>query len=107
MITLFRAVSQQEKEDYDAHPAFRTARNTLEGKQFFKTRIAVTSFVASAEEQNYDPAYAHLMIVTVDDDRFDVVQRTRKLDNYDAVHIEEDDLSAFNNCVTFVKQEVL
>jgi len=43
----------------------------------------------------------------VDDDRFDAAQRTRKLDGYDAVHIEEDDLPAFNNCVTFVKQEVL
>jgi hypothetical protein len=107
MITLFRAVSRQEKEDYDTHLIFRTGRNTLEAKQFFKTRIAVTSFVDSAMEQNYDPAYAYLLTVTVDDDQFDTTQRTQKLDGYEAVHIEEDDLPAFNNCVIFVKQEVL
>jgi len=107
MITLFRAVSQPEKEDYDALLAFRTGRNTLEAKQFFKTRAAVTSFAGDAVEQNYDPPYTHLMIVTADDDQFDIIQRTRKLDGYDAVHIEEDDLPAFNNCVIFVKQEVL
>ncbi len=107
MITLFRAISQQEKEDYDTHLVFRTGRNTLEAKQFFKTRTAVTSFAGDAVQQSYDPAYAYLMIVTVDDDQFDTTQRTRKLDGYDAVHIEEDDLPAFNNCVIFVKQEVL
>ncbi|MFI5138685.1 MAG: hypothetical protein ACHQIM_12735 [Sphingobacteriales bacterium] len=107
MITLFRAVSQQEKEDYDTHLAFRTGRNTLEAKQFFKTRMAVTSFIDSSMEQNYDPACAHLMIVTVDDDHFDIIQRTTKLDGYDAVHIDEDDLPDFNKCVIFVKQEVL
>ena len=107
MITLFRAVSQQEKENFDIHRVFLTGRNTLEAKQFFKTRVAVTSFASSAMEQKYDPAYAHLMIVTVDDDSFDITIRTRKLDGYDAVHVDEDDLPAFNNCVIFVNQEVL
>ena len=107
MITLFRAVSQQEKENYDAHDAFRIGRNTLEAKQFFKTRVAVIAFVSSAVDQNYDPAYTHLMIVTVDDDNFDIIQGTRKLDGYDAEHVHEDDLGAFNNCVIFVSQEVL
>jgi len=45
MITLFRAVSRQEKEDYDEHGIFLTGKNTLEAKQFFKTRVAVTSRV--------------------------------------------------------------
>jgi hypothetical protein len=107
MTTLFRAVSQQEKEDYNAHGAFLTGRNTLEAKQFFKTRVAVTSFVSSAAEQRYDPAYTHLMIVTVDDGSFDIISRTRKLDGYDAVYVDEGDLPAFNNCVIFVNQEVL
>jgi transposase-like protein len=36
MTTLYRAVSQQEKEDIDAQRAFKTGRNTLEAKQFLK-----------------------------------------------------------------------
>lgn len=87
MITLFRAVSQQEKEDYDERLIFRTGRNTLEAKQFFKTRTAVSSFVGDSIAQNYDPAYAHLMMITFDDDQFDIAQRTRKLDGYDAVQL--------------------
>jgi hypothetical protein len=30
-----------------------------------------------------------------------------KLDGYEAVNIEEDDLLAFNNCVKFVREELL
>jgi hypothetical protein len=30
-----------------------------------------------------------------------------KLDGYEAMHIAEDDLIAFNNCVIFVEQEEL
>ncbi len=107
MITLFRAVSQREKEDYDAHGAFLTGLNTLEAKQFFRTRVAVASFVTSAAGLNYDPAYAHLMVVSLNDDNFDITSRTMKLDGYDAVHVDEDDWPAFNNCVIFVNQEVL
>jgi hypothetical protein len=64
-------------------------------------------FVANSVVQQYDPSYAHLMIIGIDDACFDSVGRTRKLDGYDAVHVEEDDLEAFNNCVKFVRQEAL
>jgi hypothetical protein len=107
MTVLYRAVSKQEKEDIDARGEFRVARNTLEAKQFFKTRIAVKQFVANSVVQQYDPDYTHLIIVGVDDLCFDSAGHTQKLDGYDAIHIEEEDLRAFNNCIKFVRQETL
>src|ERR1700759_1738028 len=107
MITIFRAVSQREKEDYDINQLFRTSRNTLEAKQFFKTRTAINSFVERAIEQGYNPPYVFLLEITLDDDLFDVEGFTKELDGFQAIHIDEDDLEHFNNCVNFVQQEDL
>jgi len=107
MTILYRAVSQKEKEDIDLNKSFRIGRNTLEAKQFFKRRHSVTQFVANSVLQHYDPVYMHLIILGIDDDCFDTTSYTQKLDGYDAVHIDEDDLPTFNNCVKFVRQEVL
>jgi hypothetical protein len=45
MIKLYRAISQNEKDDFDRDQQFRTGKNTLEAKQFFKSRAAVKQFV--------------------------------------------------------------
>jgi len=96
MIKLYRAVSQQEKDDYDNQQFFRTWRNTLEAKQFFKSRTAVKSFVDSSVMQNYNPPYSYLLIINVDEDCFKMVDRTdMKLDGYDAININEDHLPDF------------
>ena len=42
---LYRAVSKSEYDDWKTISIFRTAKNTLEAKQFFKTMIAVKDFV--------------------------------------------------------------
>ena|ERR1700722_9750806 len=108
MIKLYRAVSQQEKDDYDHHKVFRTSKNTLEAKQFFKSGRAAKQFVVSAIEQDYDPPYAYLYIVDIDAECFDALVRTEdNLDGYDAVTIENEYLPDFNNCVKFVREEVL
>jgi hypothetical protein len=108
MISLYRAVSQQEKDDYDNQQIFRTGKNTLEAKQFFKSRIAIKEFVAGSVLQNYDPPYAWLLIITINEDCFDETGHMEmRLDGYDAINIEEDHLPEFNNCVKFVKQESL
>ncbi len=108
MITLYRAVSQQEKDDYDSKKIFRTDKNTLEAKQFFKSRIAIKQFVESSKLQDYDPPYTHLLIISVDEDTFKAIHHIdMKLDGYEAVNIDEDHLLGFNNCVKFVKQELL
>lgn len=53
MITLYRAVSQKEKDDYDIQKCFKTGKNTLEGKQFFRSPSAVKDFVNNAILQEF------------------------------------------------------
>jgi len=80
----------------------------MEAKQFFKSRRAVEQFVARSVLQNYDPPYAYLLIITVDDDCFNIIHhKNMNLDGFDAINIDEDHLPDFNNCVRFVKQETL
>lgn len=108
MVKLYRAVSEQEKDDYDLHQLFRTNRNTLEAKQFFKSRTAVLQFVESSVSQAYNPSYKYLLVISVDEKLFELSNPIQmKLDGFDAVNIDEDDLISFNNCVKFVKQEDL
>ena len=51
MSTLYRAVSQNERNDYFERKEFRIAKNTLDAKQFFKSRIAIKQFVESSVRQ--------------------------------------------------------
>jgi hypothetical protein len=106
MATLYRAVSDAEYSDYLKSRLFNTAQNTLEAKQFFKSRFAISEFVASAIEQNYCPPYTYLLILTIDDIQLSHVQvDTMDLDGFEALSFHEDQLPVFNNCVTFVKEE--
>ncbi|HZX59155.1 MAG TPA: hypothetical protein VFE54_10525 [Mucilaginibacter sp.] len=108
MIILYRAISEGEKENFDNGRQFRTAKNTLEAKQFFKSRTAVRQFVASSVTQDYDPPYVYLLVVGLDEASFAQTEHTQmKLDGYEAVNVEEDDLAVFNNCVKFVREELL
>jgi len=108
MIKLYRAISQREKDDDDSKQIFRTGKNTLEAKQFFKSRAAIKEFVDSSVMQDYDPPYLYLLIISVDGDCFNMIDHTNmKLDGFDAININEDYLLNFNNCVRFVQQEIL
>ena len=108
MTKLFRAISQSEKDDFDQTKVFRTGRNTLEAKQFFKSLTAVKQFVASSVIQAYNPPYLYLLIITIDHDLLKEANPTNmKLDGYEALNIAEDDLMPFNNCIIFVEQEEL
>jgi hypothetical protein len=108
MIKLYRAISQQEKDDYESQQIFRTGKNTLEAKQFFKSRAAIKEFVDSSMIQDYDPPYLYLLIVSIDEECFILIDhKDMKLDGYDAVNIDEEHLLNFNNCVRFVQQEIL
>ncbi len=57
---IYRAVSRAEQPDIKQTGRFRTARNTLEGKQFFKTQAAIAYFVSQAESLHYKPPYRFL-----------------------------------------------
>ena len=67
MTTLYRAISQNEKDDYDNHKQFRLAKNTLEAKQFFRSRTAVKQFVENSVMQDYNPPYLYLLVIRIDD----------------------------------------
>jgi hypothetical protein len=97
---LYRATSIAEYDDLMAHEMFRTADNTLEGKQFFKSRQAVDSFVRIAAERRYRPPYRYLVRVFIEDDLFDnLVHGDLILDGFEAISIHEEHLTDFNNIV--------
>ena len=101
---LYRTVSTNEFEDYTQFKQFRVARNTLEGKQFFKTEAGVKEFILDAKKQSYYPPYSHLLIVEVDSECLSNIQfDEQELDRFDAITIQEINLSAFNNCIKFVQ----
>jgi hypothetical protein len=88
--------------------SFHTARNTLEAKQFFKSRTAIREFVVSSMDQKYDPPYTRLLILTLNDSMLSEVSYDEMdLDGFEAISVPEDELPAFNKSVTFVKEEML
>jgi hypothetical protein len=105
-IELYRVVSETEKNDYDKTGQFRTSRNTLEAKQFFKTIEAIEEFIANATIRKYHPNYSYLMFIKVDKERFEQLPHDELiLDGFDAVNIYEDYLHDFNDCITFVESK--
>lgn len=90
----------------ELHFASGTAENTLEARQFFKSRRAVSEFVRDTRMQRFQPPYQYIFVVDVDDRclaavRYDI----QELDRFEAVTVYEADLPAFNNCVNFIKQD--
>lgn len=103
---LYRAISEDEYKDFITDEVFRTAKNTLEAKQFFKSEIAVEEFVKDAIKRRYRPPYRHILTIDVDNQCFEYINsEEQNLDGHDAVTIQEDDLPSFNNCVTFIEQQ--
>lgn len=108
MIKLYGAISQNEKDDYDRNHIFKIGRNTLEVKQFFKSKTAAIQFVERSVFQSYTPPYLYLLIVSIDEECLKKSNPTfMVLDGFNAVNIADVDLLAFNNCIIFVKQELL
>jgi hypothetical protein len=85
--------------------AFRTARNTLEAKQFFRSEKGVLEFVKDATNQSYKPPYKHIFIIHMNKDCFENLNYiVQELDRFEAITVYEDDLPAFNNCVIFIDE---
>jgi hypothetical protein len=107
-VILYRAISRAEKIDYDTYDQLRTARNTLEGKQFFKSEIAVLEFASNANFRKYKPPYTFILRIGIDEDCLNAIDiDVQILDGFEAMTISEDDLKAFNNCINFVNQSEL
>ena len=105
---LFRAVSQDEFNDWESKKVFRTARNTLEAKQFFKSLKAVQDFIYNAQVRNFTPSYAVIFELDISNDCLETIQSfSTELDRYEAITIGEDDLPGFNKCIKFVKHHAI
>ena len=65
-MNLFRAVSENEFQDYHQHNCFRIGVNTLEAKQFFKTLTGVREFVQDSVKQTFVPPYKYIFTVDID-----------------------------------------
>ena len=52
---IYRAVSQQEFDDYNNKLFFDTGINTLEAKQFFISAETVRKFFDKAVQQDFNP----------------------------------------------------
>ena len=103
---LYRAVSTSEFKDFKNDEKFRTAENTLEAKQFFRTEKAVLEFVRIAIKRSYRPPYKFILIIYVDNQCIQTINfEMQNLDGYDAITIQNEDLFSFNNCVTFIEDK--
>jgi hypothetical protein len=102
---LYRAVSGDEYKDYRYNKKFRTARNTLEAKQFYKSERGVVEFVKDATKQSYRPPYKYILTITMDEGCLNELDpEIQELDRFEAITIHEQDLLAFNKCVKFVEE---
>jgi len=103
MITLYRAISNAEKADFDKDQQFRTGRNTLEVKQFFQTIEAIEDYLKEAKKKRFDPPYKYLLQVSIDEECLKkIAYLDQELDGFMAITIYENDLLHFNKCVNFV-----
>ena len=98
---LYRIVSHDEREDFQKY-RFRTSRNTLEAKQFFKSEIAIREFYRDSLIQGYQPPYSFLISVDISEECLNMILfDTQELDTFEAVTVFEPDLPAFNDCINF------
>jgi hypothetical protein len=101
---LYRAVSEAEYKDWENINGFRTAENTLEAKQFFKTERAVKDFIHQSQAAHLSSPYlftieVHVLNTCLESLNADYIN----LDTHEAISIDEDELEGFNKCITFAQ----
>ena len=88
---LYRAVSKAEFYDWNDTKEFRTARNTLEAKQFFKSYKAAVDFHNQSLLLNFDNPYVYIFEVHVFTTCINKLEVNHmSLDTHNALSIEED-----------------
>ncbi len=101
---LYRAGSDEELADYTISGIFQTGPNTLEGKQFFRTEMAVLEFAGEANRIGYEPPYTTIFSISINEPDFNLLPVDRQiLDSHEAITVSTDHLAAFNNCISFTK----
>ena len=103
---LFRVVSDGEYDEFVQDRRFRLGVNTLEAKQFFKSKIGVNEFLSDSRSRGFEPPYTYLLIVDIEETCLEnIPYDEQELDRHMAITIQEDDLENFNNCINFVNDE--
>ncbi|RYY86833.1 MAG: hypothetical protein EOO15_13430 [Chitinophagaceae bacterium] len=101
-MNLYRAMSAEEWADYASDFQFRTARNTLEGKQFFKTEWATREYVRKSVQRRFHPPYRHLVAFFVPLECIKGIEfEDQILDDFEAITFAEADLFKLSDCVNF------
>jgi hypothetical protein len=99
---LYRAISDAEWKDYEQSQKFNTAKNTLEGKQFFKVKKDVQQYV-NWSVGIFSPPYTKIIEIDIDEDCLKKIEAEEQtLDTMPAITVPEMSLVAFNNCDKFV-----
>jgi hypothetical protein len=102
-MTLYRAGSNEELFDFASSGVFQTGPNTLEGKQFLRTDLAVREFAGEANRIGYEPPYTTVFAISINESDFNRIPVDRQiLDSHEAITVSTD-LVAFNNCINFTK----
>lgn len=105
---LYRAISLKERLDYKKCNQFRTARDTLEAKQFFKSETGVLEFIKDSQTANFSPPYEYLYCIEVYEECMAKIEYDEQiLDGYKAVTIQEQYLPDFNKCVKLAIENVI
>lgn len=105
MIHLYRTISTAERNDFNTDKHFRTSRNTLEGKQFFKSHEGLIEYIKDTQLRGYYPEYTYWLDVNIDTECLEAVPyEEQELDRFKVITIHEDFLPQFNKCVNFVEE---
>ena len=81
-------------------------KTRLKQNNSLKVKRAAEEFVKDAIKRRYRPPYKHILTIDIDNQCFESINSEQQnLDGHDAVTIQEDDLTSFNNCVTFVEEQ--
>ena len=101
---LYRAGSDEELANYNSYGIFQTGPNTLEGKQFFRTEMAVLEFAGEANRIGYEPPYTTIFSISINEPDFNRIPSDRQvLDSHEAITVSTEHLAAFNNCINFTE----
>jgi hypothetical protein len=107
-VKFYRAVSAKERLDYKRSRLFRTSKNTLEAKQFFKSETGVLEFILESKKAGFLPPYKYLYHIYIDEICLSKINYDEQLlDGYAAITIRESHLQDFNNCVNLVRDYVI
>jgi len=108
LMKLYRAISYRERQDYKKCKQFRTAKNTLEAKQFFKSETGVFEFIEDSLTGNFSPPYKYMYCIELDEECIAKIEYDEQiLVGYKAITIQEQYLRNFNKCVKLAVENVI